>query len=260
MNYVTTGSSNSVTSGKPVELEITISLDPLNTILLMGTFSVENLDKITTGKSLENTTCTLWGKTKDDGTQPTTPYEIFQLNYDPNNPSKQSIILDRDFSDSYEYLILKIKANVSTITTPTIELDIRFKNKYDPADPNPTVKLPFKVYAEEDKPEILSFSADPTVLQGGYGITLNLHWKAKGDTYILREGLTELASGKMSDTSMPYTIENVPIGDHSYTLEVKRGKATVTQTEFARALDLTVLSRSANPNNFIIGNFIIGNK
>ncbi len=249
MSYVTTGSSNSVTNGSPLNLDIQISQDPLKNILLMGRFIIDDLNTIASGGDLKKMTCELWGKTDDANRNSTIPVKICDLLYDSNTPGKRTFIFPRDFDDEYTYLILKIGGADCTITQPTTTLNIAFFDKNGPSQPPKETSIPFEVKNEPSKPEILSFRADPEVLQGNRNPVL-FSWKVKGDTYsyTLREGLTELKTGKGTNTeSDSFRLNAVAIGNHSYTLEVKQGGATVVHTVQVRALGKSGSYPDGNP-------------
>lgn len=260
MSYVTTGSSNSVTNGSPLELEIVISEASLKKILIMGVFTIENLNNIASREDLKNMTCILYGKTDDTGMNVTTPVKIREFNYDSSATSKRSQIFSRSYSDEFTYLILKIRDAKCTIQPLTTELKIIFKDKNDTTRPRPTIEIPFTVQNVQSKPEILSFNASPLVLQGN-NKPVTLDWKVKGEsyTYILREGLHELYRKNGRDTENDsFKIDPVPIGDHLYTLEVQQGNVSITKTLQVRALDNSELSAKANPlNPYLIGNICV---
>ncbi len=257
MGYVTTGSSNSVTNGEALVLDIMIAQDEKKPILLMGVFTIENLDTLVAAADLKKMRCELWAKTDDANKTTTFPVKICDLLYDNNNPGKRTYNFQRDYDDAYTYLILKIGAEKCTMATPTTTLELRFKDRNDPADPKPLVSLPFTVIAEEAKPEIIAFESDMTVVQRNAPVALS--WKVKGSRYIVREGLEVLKSGTEDVGS--YTIATIANGDHSYTLEVQMGTVSVTKTLLVRALSESKLYSNANPTgkyaNYKIGNFCV---
>lgn len=255
MGYVTTGSSNSVTNGEALALDIMIAQEEKKAILLMGVFTVENLDTLVAAADLKKLSCELWAKT-DDGNKTTTfPVKICEFLYDNNNPGKRTYNFPRDYSDAYTYLIVKIRAAKCTVTTSSATLQLSFKDKNVTTDPKPLVSLPFTVIAEEAKPEINGFESDKTVVQRNAPVTLS--WNVKGSQYILREGLEELKRGT-AETDY-HTIANIANGDHSYTLEVQMGTVSITKTILVRALGESKLYSNANPTGafaaYKIGNF-----
>jgi hypothetical protein len=119
MSYVTTGSSNSVFNGSPLELKIVISKvpsegDATDSIVPMGVFTVENMDAIAADEELSTLTCKLFGKLKS-ATDETFPVLIHQFLYDPNNKGKRSFILPKNYNTEFAYLILNITAKKCTI-------------------------------------------------------------------------------------------------------------------------------------------------
>lgn len=249
MSYQTIGSSNLVTNGNPLELEIVISRKSLQKIHITGFFSIENLENIASSEELKKMTCILYGKTDDTRTKVTSPVEIRKFSYDRNKPGRRSYIF-RNYREQFKYLILKIRNAKCTIQSLTTELKIKFHDKSDPDNPAVPVEIPFTVQNVKSKPEILSFSSSLLVLQGNEKpITLN--WKVKGESYeyILREGIddddlySKNGKGTVSDS---FKIDPVPIGDHNYTLEVKQGDVSVTKTIQVRALDISKYSFKAN--------------
>jgi hypothetical protein len=258
MGYVTTGSSNSVTNEEALALDIMIAQDEKKAILLMGVFTIENLDTLVAAADLKKLSCELWAKTDDANKTTTFPVKICEFSYDNNNPGKRIYNFPRDYDDVYTYLIVKIRAAKCTVTTPSTTLQLSFKDKNDPTDPKPLVSLPFTVIAEEAKPAIIAFDADQTVVQRNAPVTVS--WQIKGSRYIVREGLAELKSG--TDETGSYTIANIANGDHSYTLEVQMGTVSVTKTILVRALGESKLYSNANPTGmyaaYKIGNFCTG--
>jgi len=257
MAYVTDGSSNTVTNGSALNIEIKISNDPVSDILLKGKITIDHLDKIATGTNLENLSCELFGQSSDAGIQPTTPVKICSFPFDANSPGNRKFLLPRDFEDEYVYLLFKINSAKCTIATLTADLNIGFKDENGSGD---AIDLPFEVVSLQVKPEILSYSANPSVLQGNNAPT-NLNWEIKGENYTYRilDGLKELKTGNEANDSGKFEINPVPIGNHSYTLEVTQGSATVTKSIPVRALDQSNFSFKGNPPlPLIIGNFCAG--
>lgn len=259
MGYVTTGSSNLVTNGDVLELDIMISQDELRAILLMGVFSIENIETLAEADDLKNLNCELWAKTDDTNKTLTFPVKICELSYDNNNPGKRSYNFPRSYNDEYIYLILKIRAKRCSISNPSTELKITFKDKNDTTEPKPLVLIPFTVIAQQAKPEIKLFESNYTVLQRNESVTLS--WNIKGDSYILREGLQELQKGEVTTGTGNYTIKSISNGDHSYTLEVKIGNVSITKVILVRALGESKLYSNANPTGiysiYKIGNFCV---
>ncbi len=257
MTYITTGSSNSVTNGSPLDLLIKISNDSLSKILLKGRFTIEGFNKIAIGDDLENLTCKLSGKTDDTGTNATSPVDIQNFKYDPNNPGTRQIVLPRKYKDQFIYLELEIKGGKCTIQDSSTELKLLFK---DSNQSDEVVEIDFKIEGEQAKPEIISFSVSPTVLQGNTN-PVHLTWTMKGENYTYRilDGLKELTSGNGTSTQTDTKdIISIPIGDHAYTLEVTQGSVTVTKTVLLRALDLSDLSLKGNPPPpYLIGNMCV---
>ena len=240
MGYVTTGSSNSVTNGETLALDIMIAQDEKKAILLMGIFTIENLDTLVAAADLKKLSCELWAKTDDANKTTTFPVKICEFSYDNNNPGKRIYNFPKGYDDGYTYLIVKIRAAKCTVTTPSTTLQLSFKDKNDPTDPKPLVSLPFTVIAEEAKPEIKLFESDKTVVQRNAPVTLS--WDVKGTRYIVREGLEELKSG--TDGAGSYTIANIANGDHSYTLEVQMGTVSVTKTISVSYTHLTLPTKA----------------
>lgn len=259
MSYITTGGNNTVTSGSPVNLSVRISRESLEEILLMGVFTIEGLAGIAAGKALENMTCVLYGQKPDDDIHAMTPTEIVTLLPESSNFDKQSFRFSKYFDDEYTYIVLEIHAEIATMDVPTVPLTISFydKNNTDSLGNIISNTIDFEVYKEEAKPEILSFTADPSVLQGDVN-QVALQWQVKGNTftYKLSEGLTVLDSGEGTGLENR-TYKTVPrIGDHLYTLEVTQGNAIVSKGIKVRALDNSELSQKANPQSpLVIGNF-----
>lgn len=255
MGYVTTGSSNSATNGEALVLDVMIAQEEKKAILLMGIFTIENLDTLVAVTDLKNLSCELWAKTDDANKTTTFPVKICTFLYDSNNPEKRTYNFPRDYENAYTYLILKLRADKCTLMTPSTTLKLSFKDKKDPNDPKPLVTLSFTVIAEEVKPEIITFESNRTVVQRNAPVTLC--WKIKGSRYILREGLQELKSS--SDQEGNFTIDNIANGDHSYTLEVQTGTVSQTKTILVRALGESKLYSNANPTGvyavYKIGNF-----
>ncbi|MCC9020463.1 hypothetical protein [Flavobacterium lipolyticum] len=259
MGYVTTGSSNLVRNGDALKLDILISEENLRAILLMGVFSIGNLETIVEKEDLKNLSCELWAKIDDTNKLATFPVKICEFLFDSNDPGKRSYIFPRDYTDEYTYLILKIRAEKATVTTPSTELLITFKDKKDTSVPREIVEIPFTVIVKQAKPEINLFESNYTVLQRNKAVVLS--WNIKGERYILREGLQELQKGEVTTGSGNYLINSVASGDHSYTLEVKTGDASITKIIQVRALGESKLYTNANPTGidalFTIGNFCV---
>ncbi|MFC4632729.1 hypothetical protein ACFO3O_02360 [Dokdonia ponticola] len=259
MSYIITGGNNTVTSGSPIQLSIHISRESLEEILLMGVFTIKGFANIASGKSLENTKCVLYGQKADDGTYATTPTEIVTLLPDSADFDKQSYRFSKYFDEEYTYITIEIHAETALMNVQTTHLTISFydKNNTDSVGNVLLNAIDFEVYREELTPEILSFTADPSVLQGDVN-QVALQWQIKGNTftYKLLEGLTVLDSGEGSGLENR-TYTTVPrIGDHLYTLEVTQGNAIVTNAIKVRALDNSELSQKANPQSpLMIGNF-----
>jgi len=236
-----------------------MSRESLKEILLMGVFTIEGLDSIATGDALKEMTCILYGQKPDDGIHATTPIEIVTLGHDDTNFDTQSSRFSKHFSDEYTFIDLKIHAKTATIDSLTASLKITFKDKNNRDDGGNVISntINFEVQKEQTQLEILSFTADPSVLQGDVN-QVALQWEIKGDTftYKLLEGLTVLDSGEGSGVENR-TYKTVPrIGDHLYTLEVTQGNAIVTKGIKVRALDNSMLSQKANPQSpLVIGNF-----
>lgn len=251
MSYQTIGSSNSVTNGNPLELEIVISRESLQKIHITGRFIIENLDNIASSEELKKMTCTLYGKTDDEDreTNATSLVKIHEFSYDSSNSGRRFYRF-RNYREQFKYLILKIRDAKCTLQPPTTELKINFFDKSDPGNPVVPVEIPFTVQNVQSKPEILSFSSSLLVLQGNEK-PITLTWKVKGENYeyILREGLNELCRRNGRDTVSDSYEETPVIGDHNYTLEVKQGNVSVTKTIQVRALDISEYSFSANPDN-----------
>jgi hypothetical protein len=259
MSYITTGTNNTVTPGSLVNLSIRISRESLKEILLTGVFTIEGLGSIAAGDALKGMTCVLYGQKPDDDIQATTPTEIVTLVPDSSNFDRQSFRFSRHFNDEYTYIVIEIQAAIATMNDATTSLTISFydKNNRDNSEDIILNTIDFEVYKEEVKPEILSFTADPSVLHGDVN-QVSLQWKIKGSsyTYKLLEGLHELKSGAGSGIEHGAHSLIPPIGDHLYTLEVTQGNAVVTKGIKVRALDNSELSQRANPQSpLAIGNF-----
>lgn len=261
MSYITTGGNNTVTPGGPVDVSIRISRESLEKILLMGVFTIEGLASIATGKALENMRCVLYGQLSDDGTNATTPTEVVTLLPASGNFDKQSFRFSKYFDDEYAYIIIEIQAEITTMNASMAHVRISFydKNNTDSTRNIISNTIDFDVHKEEAKPEIVSFIADPSVLQGDLN-QVSLQWKIKGSvfTYKLLEGLTVLDSGEGSGLETRTYNTTPRIGDHLYTLEVTQGNVIVTKGIKVRALDTSVLSQKANPQSpLVIGNFCV---
>ncbi|WP_166922472.1 hypothetical protein [Flavobacterium poyangense] len=253
MEYVTDGSSNSVTNGEALVLDIVISKKNSETILLKGIFTVEGIADIAVGDDLKNLSCELWEKADDGENASTSPVKICNLLHDPDNPNVMYHSIPKDYDQKYKKIELKIRAKKCTINSETAVLNITF------IDQNVAAEVNFTVVAAAIKPEIIKFEASVTVLQSNK--TVRLSWYAKGDKYILWEGFKKLKEGELKDLEESYTIDKIATGDHSYTLEVQRGNASVTQTIQVRALGESKFYSNCNPTGadsiYKIGNFCV---
>lgn len=266
MSYVTTGSSNSVLNGSPLELKIVISKVPSeddlsDSIVPMGFFTVENMDAVAADEELSTLKCKLFGKLKS-ATDETFPVLICELLYDPNNKGKRSFIIPKNYNNEFAYLIVNITAKKCTIDGLSQTIPISFRNKKD-KNPGDLNHIDFVVAAEEAKPEITDFScnvpfANSIVLPVNESV--NLLWTIKGDKFILREGNKELTTGIKSEKG-EYKIESISNGDHMYTLEVQQGNVSITKTVLVRALNESKFYSSSNPSGdfreFTIANFCV---
>lgn len=267
MSYVTTGSSNSVLNGSPLELKIVISkvpseADPSDSILPMGVFTLENIDAVAADNELSTLSCKLFGIVKSE-TDVTFPVLICELLYDPINKGKRSFILPKYYEDEFAYLIVNLTAKKCTIDGVSQKISISFKNKKD-KDSGALNHIDFIVAAEEAKPEITDFSCNvpfANAIVVSVNEPVNLLWTIKGDKFILREGNKELATGISSEKG-EYKIESISNGEHMYTLEVQQGNVSITKTVLVRALNESKFYSSSNPSgdfkNFTIANFCVG--
>lgn len=256
MNYVTTGSSNSVLDGDPLKLKIVISKVHLDSILPTDYFTIENLENIIANNDLKYVKCKLSGELKNATTK-NSPVSIGELIYNASNKGKRSFKLSQN-TNEFAYLILEINKVNCRIAGDFTNLAISFKNKNDEGTPLPLVRIDFTVYAEKVKPEILKFSSNQMVLQHGEPATLS--WKIKGKQFILREGIREIerGTGLVEDE---YPLGKISNGDHSYTLEVQQGDVSVTKTIPIRVLDeskmYTISAPSDNDVSYTISNFCV---
>lgn len=252
MSYITTGSSNTVTNGTPVVLDIRISKEPSEGILLNGPFSIENLNSIVANNDLSELSCKLYGKieeTNEKGVS-TDLVEICEFKYDDANPGTRS---QRVFyAAKLSYLELRIRAEKCTITPPE-SLSELLKIQFW-AQESTRNSIDFKVSNVKIKPEITWFVASESVLQGNRN-NVTLSWQIKGevDSCTLRDGMTILGYKEGSSyTTTP------KIGDHLYTLEIKKGDTVVTKSVKVRALGTPQFSLTANPlRPFLISNFCV---
>lgn len=256
INYITTGSSNSVLNGSPLKLEIVISKDLSGRILPMGAFTVENLDAIVANDQLEGLKCELLGKLKKNTEQETFPVPICNLSYDIDDKGKSSIIIHDDYdgfsNDGFDYLTLEITADKCSIDGLSKEIIISFNDLKNEENEIP-VLIRFTVSAKEAKPEIKDFSSNSTVVAVSSDIELS--WAIKGDAFILRKGIEVLKTGNEQEGD--YLIKNILSGDHTYTLEVRKGNTSITKTVLIRALNKSRFYSSSNPSEFRIGNFCV---
>jgi hypothetical protein len=257
MNYITTGSSNSVLNGSPLELEIVISKDPLEPILPIGAFTVENLDTVVADDDLKNLSCKLFGKLKDTTEEESFPVLICELLYNPNNKGKRSFIIPDDY-DEFDYLTVKITAKKCTINGVSKQIPVSFKDKTNTEKPRPLVRIDFTVMAEEVKPEITDFSSDSTVVAVKSSVMLS--WNITGDEFILRKGMEVLKKGTTSGKGQ-YPADHISSGDNMYTLEVKKGNVSITKTVLIRVLNTSSFYNNSNPegsfDEYRIGNFCV---
>ena len=256
MSYVTTGSSNTVTSGSPLHLNIRILRDPKEAIFLMGTFTIIGLSEIATGESLRKMTCVLSGVLVDADNDSDSG-KIVAFPYDDSNPGQRSITLNREDKRQYTHLDLKIEATTATMATLSTHLTLTFydKNNTDNSGKPILNTIDFEVHKIQTPLKIVSFTASRLVLQGG-DKPVTLHWKIKGDnyTYRLLKGLTVLKTGSKSDTEQEFS--TIPtIGDHVFTLEVTQDGKVVTKDIKIRALGKSEISTVANPIDSEIVNF-----
>jgi|GEM_PF-1114461 len=259
MDYVTTGSSNSVTNGSPLELEIVISKDPSGSILPMGAFTIENLDSIVADDELKNLSCSLFGKLKKKTKEEEETFSILicELSYDPNNKGKRSFIIPDDYEE-FDYLLLTIAAKKCSIDALSRQIPISFKDKTNTEKPRPAIHIEFTVIAEQEKPEITDFSSDNTVLPVNNPVVLS--WMVKGDEFLLRKGM-ELLKKDTTSGKGEYTIESISSGDNTFTLEVRQGNTSITKTLLVRALNESKFYKNSNPEGgfkeYSIGNFCV---
>lgn len=262
MEYVTTGSNNTVTNNKELDLSIKVIKEPFKPILITGSFTIEGLDKIAQGEALKKATCTLYGKTNDENNI-TTPIELCNLSYDANNPTKRSYIFPRSFKDEYNFIDLKISNAKCSIKALTETLKITFwdKNNINSLGDVVLNTINFRVQNEEEKPEIISFTANPTVLQGNNNSSTILEWSIKGEnySYVLKDGLETIHFGNSGTIEkQEFEIKSPRNGDHIYTLEVIQGNSTITKSVKIRALGRSDLLTDANPRKpLLIANFCV---
>lgn len=266
MSYVTTGSSNSVLNGSPLELKVVISKvpseeDPSDSIVPMGAFTVENIDTIAAANELSTLSCKLSGMLKSTA-DAAFPVLICELLYNPNNKGKRSFIFPRDYDDEFAYLIVDITAKKCTIDGLSQKIPISFRNKKD-KNSGDLNRIDFVAVAEEAKPEIEDFSCNvpfANAIVVPINESVNLLWKIKGDKFTLREGNKELAAGIKSEKG-EYKIASISNGDHVYTLEVQQGNVCITKTVLVRALNESKFYSSSNPSGdfkaFTIANFCV---
>jgi hypothetical protein len=266
MSYVTTGSSNSVLNGSPLELNVVISKvpsedEPSDSIVPMGTFTVENLEAIAADGELSSLSCKLFGKLKS-ATDVTFSVLICELLHNPNNKGKRSFIIPKNYDDEFAYLILNITAKKCAIDGLSQKIPISFRNKKD-KNSRDLNQIDFIAVAEEVKPEITDFSCNVPLANSivvPINESINLLWTINGDKFILREGNNELTSGIKSGKG-EYKIENISNGDHMYTLEVQQKNVSVTKTVVVRALNESKFYSSSNPSgdfkHFTIANFCV---
>jgi len=259
MDYYTIQGSNSVTTGQPLNLDITVSAANFPStkspsIKLSDEFTIENLDVIVSKADWDKLVVKLYGKTNDPGTS-TTPVCLSTPDI-PDMPGPISCLLNSNLPAyiSFEIRISNKAGTWKDETLKSFDLNIKF---YDDNNPNNVGQddpqaLQFTVRNVKSQPEITSFEADPTVLLCDSRTpltkeTLNLSWKVNTAdyTYTLSDGQKVIASDKMGPpprVNNSFSIDDVGEGNHTYTLAVTQGGLTVKQSVSVRAL------RNPGPN------------
>lgn len=263
MSYITTGSSNSVTNGGPLNLDIQISRTSLKEILLMGFFEIDNLNSIIANEDLASTSCVLYGKTKDpqsseEELNSTIPVRICELDAVSGSPGKFSYRFSRSFSSEFVFLNLKITASKATVKTVSEILKITFTdaNNKDQSGVPLSNSIEFEVQNVKGKPEITSFKVNNLVFKDKDKVTFT--WRIKGAdySYELRNGLKLLKSGEAKDDQGKFEFK-ASIGDHQYTLEVKQGDVVVTKNIQIRVLNEPKFSSVVAQNSLTVSNFCV---
>lgn len=244
MKYTTDGSSNMATNGQNINLSIRINKeDGLNKIpfAIKGgkKIQISNLNTIVSSENLSIIKCHLESSSGSS------------LQF-ANNQTDESIkfIKKRNYFKKSSYLEIKITGCKAQLSNNPSFLKISFYDK----DTSEKVDVDFPVYQQQEPLEITSFKAVPSVIQADDNRKkIQFNWTIKGncDTQTVKEGskVTNITNGSM------YLPDS---GDHNYTLEVKRGANTVTETIKVRVLKSSDFYSDANPQSFLIGNFCVG--
>ncbi len=262
MSYVTTGSSNTVNPGEPIHLNIRISRESSDFIFLTGKFTITGLKSIAEEEDLEEMVVTLHGKMadedleavidtslgqKDDGdTQATTSIEITALDYSDINADRRYANLGFN-EDEFTHIEIRLEGGIATATLPKM-LRISFEDENNTDSSEHTID--FDIHIKQEELKILSFTADPLILQGDNDKQVTLRWAIEGRnyTYRLLKGLTELIPNKDSKYTM-----KPGVGDHVFTLEVTQGETIITKEVTVRVL------RDSKLGELIIKEATIGN-
>ncbi|PKV50553.1 galactose oxidase-like protein [Aquimarina sp. MAR_2010_214] len=247
---------NETTDGGAIDFTVKISKVSEGKIQPIEKFTIQELDS----KDREDLTYTLYvfeNTIPDNDFSDIDSDGTYLLESNRHQRSKKYYDFKKNDRE-FQYIVLKIRGKKEATKTSTINLEIILNDKTNGSEK----KFPLTIQNVTSSIKILSFSATPAVLQGNT-TPIELNWQIKGDkyTYTLWEGDKKIDQGNSENNKKQSYATIPPIGDHTYTLEVKNDDVCVSEKIRVKGVDGSLLSEKSNPKPpFVIANICAAQK